>query len=397
MTGGMTAQGRTRGYYIAIALILFGLLCGHVVSVVSSITLFHLLVGLAVILSFIVSPPLPRFYYGVALYFLLYTVWTLSATLLWAPPLEAKEAVKFAFIPLLVLSVLRLMLKEPRTMLRVFFYVALAYILSMVVLGYVEHFTGFHLPTSVSHGADGEERFLSTGLNYNPNDYSVILIMAALYLLAYSNHFRQRCDAWITAFAIVLVIPPLLWNDCRTGLTVLVLAMLFPLLRRIPRKVWIPMLILLLLASATFAVLNWHLIATRMQLYIAAFASLYDSYGLGFGLGGDEYYLALLNNYDLTRGLTNAHSYLLQLPLTSGLPVLLAFCAMITLVMHHSSKLGRDLFWLMPLLYLLLLFSPSSSLYLWAHYLFLCIYICYAVYAHSATTQPTPSTTPSAL
>ena len=372
----------THLYSPLMAIICLALLCGHTAHV-SVVTIFHIALALAAFLALICRSPLPRLFYIVAAYCIVYTVWTLSAALPWDPPLDGKDTARFLMIPILILAPLRLMLIAPRKALKCFLFVSIAYLLFCLTIGAVEHFMGWHLPTSAAYGAGTVAPHLSTGLCYNPNDYSVLLVMSALYIFAYATHFTSRRWHLWGGTPLALCLPPLVWNQCYTGLVIVVLILLFYLSRRvrIRRKTAISLLIATAILATCFIAIKWDIIVPRLQIYIASITSLYDSYGIGFGPCGDRHYMAGLNNYDITYGLTNAHSYLLQLLLTSGLPVFLLYCLLIAYTMKSASRQGRDLFWIMPILYIMLLFSPASSLYLWGHYLFFDAFLCYAAYS----------------
>ena len=313
----------------------------------------------------------------------------MTASLVWEDPVSGKETLKFLSIIILVIAVLRTMLVSPRKALEAFFYVCIVYMAAMGAMGYVEHFTGWHLPTSACVIGFADVHAAS-GICYNPNDYSVLLIMAALYIFAYSSCFLKKKWHLIRFVAIGIGLPLMLWNDCWTGLCVSALAILFYLVSLIKnRKITIAIIATTFVTAVVAIIFNQHLLGTRLQLYGTSFVSLYDSYGIGFGINGDKNYLAELNNYNFTRGLTNAHSYMLQILFTSGLPIFLLYCLMTVWIMKCSAAEGRNLFWIMPIFYLLLLFSPSSSLYLWGHYLFFCAYVCYASYALDKNKQTT--------
>ncbi len=369
-------------YKPLMAVVCLGLMFGHMVSITPSLTAMHIFIAITVALALLYKTTTSRIFLLTGGYFLIYGAWTLAVTLLWGDSITVKEALKFLTIPVLVIALLRVMLVSPREMLGVFFYVCIGYLLTMATMGYAEHFTGWHMPTSALYMAEGDAKFQATGISYNPNDYSVLLIMAALYILAYSKHFMDKKWHIIGYATIAVCIPLMLWNDCRTGLGVSALALMFLLMAKIKRRnITIAIIICATVAIGIAIAINWGIISPRLQIYGTTFTSLYDSYGLGFGINGDKLYLSELNNYDITKGLTDAHSYLLQILFTSGLPVFLLYCVMTATIMKRSSSKGRNLFVVMPILYLLLLFSPSSSMYLWTHYLFFCIYVCYAAYA----------------
>ena len=114
-----------------------------------------------------------------------------------------------------------------------------------------------------------------------------------------------------------------------------------------------------------------HSISIRQKLYLYSFASLYDSYGLGFGLDGDKFFYASFDNYGLFGDITNSHSYLLDILLTSGLFFFVGYLFLLFYLMRRIAvRHGRNEFWAMIPLYVFLLFAPSSANLLWIHYLF---------------------------
>ena len=351
-------------------------MCGHVVTVFHSVTLFHICLLLIVLMAIYRTLTRPhemtKLFYSVASFYLIYAFWTYMATLICPQEADFKAITKFLIIPILVVSLLRLLLVSPRDSLRIFFIASIAYYVLSLMIGYVEYFTGWHLPTTNHLG--------TTGLYYDVNSYSVLLVMAALFIFAYCDHFITTKRRLMGFLPLVACLPLLVWNRCMTGLVVIVLAIIVHFMLKIRnRKVVVAILSSAAILFVTTVILLWDIVIPRLQIYALSLYSLYDSFGLGYGVNGDSYYMSLVNNYDITKGLTNAHSYLLQIPLTSGLVVFVLYCLIIARIMRSSASRGRNLFWIMPLLYLLLLFSPSSSLMLWTHYIFFCSYICYAV------------------
>ena len=133
-------------YMPLMTVVCLGLLCGHVVPIVSSFTLFHLCLAITVVLALLFRARPPRMFYIVAFYFLLYGVWTWVASMLWGDHVTAKETLKFFSIPVLIIALLRVMLVSPRKMLDVLFYVSVTYLLTRVVMGCVGHLQDFICP-----------------------------------------------------------------------------------------------------------------------------------------------------------------------------------------------------------------------------------------------------------
>ncbi len=74
--------------------------------------------------------------------------------------------------------------------------------------------------------------------------------------------------------------------------------------------------------------------------------------------------------------------------MTSGLVPFLLYILLIFAVMRTIAlRAGRNEFWILPICYLLLLFAPSSSLFLWGQYLTFAFTV---VYACSLNVSPKP-------
>lgn len=377
-----------RYYPLLTMVICIGLLCGHVIPIVNPLTVFNICLAGAVILALFCHRPMNMLYYLVAGYFVIYSVWTIAVTPLWGSYIGAAETAKFLMGPILVVALLKMMLMSPKVMLRGFFVVSIIYLALMISTGCIEHFTGWHLTTSALYGDDTVKFQGASGLSHNPNDYCVLMVMAALFIFAYCNQFIETRWRLAGYTAMAACIPLIIWDGCWTGLGVIAVALLFHVVRVTKiRKAILIIPVAAALACGLALTANWQIVVPRLNLYMASLMSLYDSYGIGFGIRGDSIYFSHLDNYDITHGLINTHSYLLQIPLTSGLIVFLLYCIMIAWIMKRASALGRGLFWIMPILYLTLLFSPSSATHLWGHYVFFCAMVCYAIYAEETTTK----------
>jgi len=248
----------------------------------------------------------------------------------------------------------------------------------MSLVGMVEFLTGWHLPFSRASVMNVDD---ICGLSFNPNDYAVLVAMSLLYWFAYRKNFVVGRDIWVDVLYAVVAFVVFVVSQCRSAIVVEILFLGF-MCRDKLKKYMRPLLVVGVIAIVAIVVLLRHddTLSYRGWLWVASFNSLFDSYGFGFGIWGDRHYLSLQDNRDQLHGLTNAHSYLFQMLFTSGIVVFLAYVLLLFYLMRTMSKAGRNEFWVMPFFYLLLLFSPASSLFLWGQYLLFVFIVCYAGY-----------------
>jgi hypothetical protein len=123
--------------------------------------------------------------------------------------------------------------------------------------------------------------------------------------------------------------------------------------------------------------------SVRLYLYKYALISPLSNFGLGFGIDYSAEYFRTINDANL-HNIINPHSYILELLINSGVLVVLYYITInaILLVSNWSNK-NYDLF-VQIIIYNLLLFSSSSSTFLWPIYLFFIVYICKT--SHKLTT-----------
>ena len=328
------------------------------------------------ILLFIHHSRQSKVYYFTLLYFLVYSVLTFVMTFPYQTFASDSGFVDFMIIGLFIYSLLTFALFDSTQSLRLFYLLNTAYIAAMCVLGCIEFATGWHLPASAALSIPVRT---ASGLSYNPNDYAVLVALSLLYCLSYRRNMISSAKVWVDIVLIVMATVVFVLSACRTAIVVEALFLLF-MFRGWLKRYWKVMSVVavLVVALGIYLLVSDNTLAYRFHLYAGAFESLFDSYGLGFGIWGDRYYFSLQDNRDLFHGLTNTHSYLFQILLTSGLVPFLAYILLIAYIMRTMARAGRNEFWILPLFYLFLLFSPSSSLFLWGQYLSFVFIVCYA-------------------
>ncbi|MBQ7734516.1 MAG: O-antigen ligase family protein [Bacteroidales bacterium] len=319
-------------------------------------------------------------FYAVAAFFTAYIAYTLLLTLLYGRAVTISGTVNFFFILLLVIASLWLFCAAPRQSMRFFYIVCGINLVVSTGLAGAEMLTGWHLPMSNMHlpekvmiVAEHNQNY-PTGFFNNKNDFAIVVLLSFCYWMAYRLHFIKERKRWADFLFLGLCVACLCMTRCRTSIIGLFLFCLF--LQRgfiLKHKTFFGIAggLCLVAFLVVFLFFADHSISIRQKLYLYSFASLYDSYGLGFGLDGDKFFYASFDNYGLFGDITNSHSYLLDILLTSGLFFFVGYLFLLFYLMRRIAvRHGRNEFWAMIPLYVFLLFAPSSANLLWIHYLF---------------------------
>lgn len=319
-------------------------------------------------------------FYAVAAFFTVYVAYTLLLTILYGRAVTVSGTVNFFFILLLVIASLWLFCAAPRQSMRFFYIVCGINLVVSTGLAGVEVLTGWHLPMSNMHLPENmmivaeHNQSYPTGFFNNKNDFSIVVVLSFCYWMAYRMHFIKDRRRWADVLFLALCVACLCMTRCRTALMALVLFGLFTQRHKLMKHktlLFITGIFLLIGMVVTFFLIHNISTSVRLNLYLYSFASLYDSYGLGFGLDGDKFFYVNFDNYELFGNITNAHSYLLDFLLTSGIIFFIGYLFLLFYLMRKiAERHGRNEFWAMLPLYVFLLFAPSAAEFFWIHYLF---------------------------
>ncbi|MEG2070264.1 MAG: O-antigen polymerase, partial [Bacteroidales bacterium] len=333
------------------------------------------------------------YYYTVGFFFI-YTVYTFIISLSNWEFVSFSQFFNFLYPLLIIYVVLTFMYQNVEKFLYYFYlvcYIAL-YVLSVFAL--YEYLTGFHLKGSSMHLSINQARNLPTTFYTNVNDFAVVMTMLLCYFLAYRKNILNSKKHLISILFILITATCIILTGARIAQISLILFLLFYIRKFLFKKKTLFFIIggvtifILIIYFFNFADSSGQ---TRMNLYRYAFVSLFDSYFLGFGINMDPHYFSTLNNYDLFKEIINGHSYLLGMLISSGLGIFILY---ILLIIHVEKKMAYykiDEFFMLPLLYILLLFGPSSSTFFWPHYLFFCSYVAYSYYLEKSAEKNKPN------
>ena len=374
--------------------IAFAVLCAgaftNTLTLIPSLTLIRVALPLTLcLLLFTERVRLDSSFYAVCAFYFAYITYTLLITLAYGRDISFPDIANFLFILPLVITALWFFYAAPRDSLKILYWVCIANLFVSLAIATVEMATGWHLSLSNMHIPEKvyivteHNKNYPTGFFHNKNDFAVVVTLTLCYILTYRILFMQNRRKWMDLLLFVPGMAVLCMVRGRTALAAVLLFLLFTQRQRLLKhKVFLSIIggVCMVALIVVFCFTHTDSSSTRFSLYFYSFASLFDSYCLGFGLHGDSTYFTSFDNYTLFSQVSNAHSYLFEMLLTSGFFFFMAYIALLIYVMRNIAKNhGRDEFWAMVPLYVFLLFAPSSSLYLWIHYLFFSAMMGYAI------------------
>lgn len=251
--------------------------------------------------------------------------------------------------------------------------------------------TGFHFPISNLYDASDWMKYSPTVVYFNSNDFAAVFTMMFMFLL--SNRKKESGFKAILLLFIVVLHAYVLYK-AESRLSLLVFGMF--ILYRYPKQ----LIFVSILSVCSFVLVGWfgetswfmqsldgvaklkqdlsfeerNSTLVRLYLYKHAMLSVFDSYGLGFGVNASEKYYQSVVDPNLFY-ITNPHSYIFEILINSGVFSFLFYFLLNAYLMMKSWVHKNHHLLLQLLFYNLLLFSSSSSLFLWPIYLFFILYV----------------------
>lgn len=262
------------------------------------------------------------------------------------------------------------------------FYAGLAFYLMNIGLGYYEYLTGWHFPHSAVLDKPTWYQHIPTTFYTNQNDFSTMHFLIFLYLYKYTQYFMVPSVKKI----ILLLFPISLFLYIVTSSRIVLISIILWLIIEFRLKLFPLFLFAIIMLALFFPLLFselfnmvdslWLNVTTneiglpsvRLALYEYGLRSIGESYGLGFGINASANYFSELNVFEL-RKIINPHSYIIELIVNGGVLAFLGYVGLASYMTSLLHKKQRITFIWFLFLYTFLLFSPSSSLYLWGHYL----------------------------
>lgn len=272
----------------------------------------------------------------VKLYLQFLVCWLLYAVLSLAWALSKTDAIRdiiFLFIAASAIFFVVYYFSNSKDLKR-FYYLWLALLGCLLLLGFWEHITGQHLPVSGYYGETRAEfMFIPTGVSRNPNDYATYLALSIPFVLVLIRYRRNIVTRSIGLAVLVASIYLLFETFSRANYLAVILefAFLFTFLFKLKAKfrtIILGGLLVLALVTALPGLtqritgtiseqvvsitspdaLNSGSIRVRIELIKNSLVFLGRTAGFGVGAGNAEYWMGNSPIYD-THGITNLHNW----------------------------------------------------------------------------------------
>lgn len=294
------------------------------------------------------------------------------------------DTLNFLMVFILIINLTLIYLFDKKMFLkRINISLKIIYLLFVLVALY-ELFTFNHLPISRHYG---NVINIPTGFFYNENDFAAIFTLIFLFLFT-QNKLKLN---FFTGFICVIHFAILVFVGAR--ISCFVLLMFFVIFRfRSTLIVSLMALFFLIFSNQNFVnkfdadfFLNKVLVKkndgsknVRLNLYKESLKSVKGSFGFGYGINSSTSYFKTIGQNSNIGSVKQPHSFQLELLLNSGVVVFAFFIILNLYVFYVLMKINQFERAFHIFSYNLILFSSSSSLYIWSIYLFLFIYICWA-------------------
>ncbi|MBY8911580.1 O-antigen ligase family protein [Bacillus sp. YC2] len=344
---------------------------------------------------------------GILLFFALWFTYGL-VSLLWAK--SVTYGIKYLALMAMGIFMIYLivMFIQKMDQLVIFYTIWLVMTVFIMGLGFYNHFTLHHLPTSTLYNGPQYKQHYPTSVFFNQNDFATFL---SISFFLYAAAVKNVKNGYVKAVCLLLSISALyliiltgsrasLLGVC-AGAAVYIFILLPSLLKKLA-------VFFAAAGAAAFAALFagriinavWNLFfapqivsahqplpsnLARANLLKNAFHYVIDSYGFGVGAGNVSYYLASEPVYD-TGGVAEVHNWLVEMMANFGLLIMLGYLTVYlylfwTLYKFHERKLGNQSKLIAEGLitalvgFLVSSISPSSVSNLFFHWVFLSLVI----------------------
>ena len=305
---------------------------------------------------------------------------------------ELNSILNFSFLLFFILTLYLIVLSFPKQFLQSSKYIMLLFYLMYAVFSFYEIKTGSHLPTSDLVDAPWWMLHVPTVVYFNSNDFAFVFTLMVMYLLSVFDEKKSLPSLWVV---VIFLIHMFIMYKSQSRLSFLTSFFFF--VYRYPKKVIYSSVLALVLffVGGYFLENAWYMqvmddlaklksdlsfnerksTSVRLYLYKYAVLSVMPSYGFGHGIDYSAQYYQSINDVNL-HYIVNPHSFIFELLINSGLFATLFYIGLnIWLLIKNWTYSNYDIF-IQIIIFNLLLFSSSSSLFIWPVYLFLIIYIC---------------------
>ncbi len=302
------------------------------------------------------------------------------------------DVLNYALLAVLVMTIFFYALLDRAKMLRFSYGVVRFFYVSYALFAVYEIATGNHLPSSNLYDAPSWMRYVPTAVYFNSNDFAAIFTLMFLFLFTDFQSSRKLYARLGMAACIILHIFILYKSQSRLSFLLFGGFLLYQYPKRLSALLFLSFLLFFFIGW--FGETSWYMqtldslaklkqdlsfeernsTVVRLYLYKHALLSVVPSSGMGFGINASANYYQSIMDPNLFH-ITNPHSYIFELLINSGVVVTLFYLFLNGYLMVKNWMLHNYNLVIQLIIYNLLLFSSSSSLFLWPIYLFFLIYI----------------------
>lgn len=252
--------------------------------------------------------------------------------------------------------------------------------------------TGNHLAVSSLYDAPNWLRFSPTTVYFNSNDFATIFTLMFMYLFSTAKGKGGEGLKWYVYLLMILQLFVLYKTQSRLSMLLFVVYMGYKAPRFLMKGVVLAIVAFLfvgLFVERSFFMQSLDALSklqedmtfsernstgVRVHLYKHALLSVKESWGLGLGVDASGKYLQSVADPNL-HYITNPHAYVFELLINSGLLSTFAYLLLNAYLLVKSWLQKNHDLMVQLIIYNLLLFSSSSSLFLWPIHLFFVLYV----------------------
>lgn len=305
---------------------------------------------------------------------------------------EPFSILNFVFLFFFIVTLYLISISSPKSFLQKTKYLVFIFYGLYGAYALYEIFTGNHLPVSDLYDAPSWMRLAPTVVYNNSNDFAAVFTLMFMYLFAEFDSSKSRSSLLVIGLFLIHVF---IIYKTQSRLSLLITFAFFGY--RYPKKFVSSALfgLLLIFLMGNFTDNSWYAqliddiaklksdlsfserqsTSVRFYLYKYALYSIIPSFGMGFGIDYSAEFYRSINDVNL-HYIINPHSFIFELLINSGVIATLFYLFInLNLILKNIAAKNSDLIFQI-VLFNLLLFSSSSSLFLWPIYLFFIIYIC---------------------
>ena len=236
----------------------------------------------------------------------------------------------------------------------------------LILIGFWEHLTGYHLPVS---GFFGETRtrfmFMPTGIFRNSNDYATFLALSIPFGIGIIRYGRKKYLRLYGLCGVLGAFYLIIASGSRANIIAVLFELFFILLfllnfkRKIKAIIAMGVCIILLFiflpgsVQGFFSQITGELnsvvsqtelmtgsVGVRMNLVRNGLLFLYSTIGFGVGAGNSEYYMANFAQYN-TAGILNPHNWWLEILINYGILIFIGYVMFYIGIIRNLWKIYR--------------------------------------------------------